>query len=461
MKRIFISFAIALVAVMAGHAAERSYSIVFGAPTADTNSLTNDNFVEKAVKEGSGFIDKVTSVVRVFPETDGIKMSSSSKNGKFNIQLAKTAQVVATRIVVSARRFDNDRDAEANIMLNSEILEVPALDWADYTLAIPSRPEKTLTNLIVDAEHRLYIESITVYYDDRQGTVDPVLETVAAPVFSPAAGSVSAGTAVEITTATSGASIYYTVDGSAPSTGATLYTEPVIINQGLTLKAFAVKEGMNPSAATEAVYTVRNASASLTATFDFTNPAGLNPAVAEPAQKESVDLNGRSFSDGDVTVTFTAGESGNTHVRLYHSYDAGIDLRLYDGDAMTVRTSNPSLSIREIRFTMSLSGASTGSNDINLIPSTGEYTWDTETWLPDEGENVQFVDLTSAMQSRIATMTVTLDRTTGISGLRPDHDHEAVYYTIMGRRVSAATLKPGLYIRVRDNKAEKVYVRSN
>lgn len=346
-------------------------------------------------------------------------------------------------------------------MLNSEILEVPALDWADYTLAIPSRPEKTLTNLIVDAEHRLYIESITVYYDDRQGTVDPVLETVAAPVFSPAAGSVSAGTAVEITTATSGASIYYTVDGAAPSTGATLYTEPVIINQDLTLKAFAVKEGMNPSAATEAVYTVRNASASLTATFDFTNPAGLNPAVAEPAQKESVDLNGRSFSDGDVTVTFTAGESGNTHVRLYHSYDAGIDLRLYDGDAMTVRTSNPSLSIREIRFTMSLSGASTGSNDINLIPSTGEYTWDTETWLPDEGENVQFVDLTSAMQSRIATMTVTLDRTTGISGLRPDHDHEAVFYTIMGRRVSAATLKPGLYIRVRDNKAEKVYVRSN
>ena len=126
-----------------------------------------------------------------------------------------------------------------------------------------------------------------------------------------------------------------------------------------------------------------------------------------------------------------------------------------------MRTSNPSLSIREIRFTMSLSGASTGSNDINLIPSTGEYTWDTETWLPDEGENVQFVDLTSAMQSRIATMTVTLDRTTGISGLRPDHDHEAVFYTIMGRRVSAATLKPGLYIRVRDNKAEKVYVRSN
>lgn len=459
MKKIYLFLVFLLTLGLSLQAKERSYSIVFGASTPSTTTLTNDDFVEKAVKSGRDFIADVTSVVSVFPETDGIKLSSTKKAGKFNIHLTENAQVVARRIVVSARRYDSDKDIEAAIMLNSETLAVPSIDWADYTLAIPSRPEKTLTNLIVDADYRLYIESITVYYDDQQGSVAPVLETVATPVITPAGGSISAGTQVEISCTTAGAQIYYTIDGALPSTASTLYEGPVTINNDLTLKAFAVKDEMNPSEVATAEFTVRNSAASLESTFDFSAPASLNPAVEAPAQKEYVDLNGRSFSDGDVTVSFLATSEGNTHVRLYHSYDAGIDLRLYDGDAMVVRTLNPSLFIKEIRFTMSLSGASTGSNDINFIPSTGDYDWAAETWTPEPGYNEQSVELTSAMQSRIASMTVVLDRTTGINGLTPDHDHEAIYYNIMGRRISAATLTPGLYIKVQNNKAEKILVR--
>lgn len=459
MKKISYILVFFLTAGLSALAAERSYSIEFGSPTSDTNTLTNDNFVERAVKSGQSYIADVTSVVNVFPETDGIKLSSSKKAGKFNIHLSQEAQVVARRIVVSARRYANDNDAEASITLNSETLMVPSPEWADYTLSIPSRPEKTLTNLIVDADHRLYIGTITVYYDDRQGTVDPVQETVATPLIRPAGGTVTAGTAVEITCSTEGAQIYYTTDGSDPSTGSTLYEGPVTINNDLRLKSFAVKEGMNPSAMASASFTVRNPGAMLESTFDFSAPTSLTPSVAEPAQKEYVDLDGRSFSDGDAVVSFTACEGGNTHVRLYHSYDAGIDLRLYDGDAMLVRTLNPSLFIKEIRFTMSLSGASTGTNDINLIPSTGTYDWASETWTPDEGAMDQNVELTSVMQSRISSMTVVLDRTSGLAGITPDHDHEAVYYSIMGRRISAATLAPGLYIRVRGGKAEKILVR--
>ncbi|MDE6276802.1 MAG: chitobiase/beta-hexosaminidase C-terminal domain-containing protein [Muribaculaceae bacterium] len=459
MKRILLSYIIAALACLPGAAAERSFSIVFGASTAGTTSLTNENFVANAVREGAGYIDRVTSVVNVFPETDGIKLSSSKKNGKFNIHLAEDAQVVASRIVVSAKRYDNDKDAEANIMLNSETLMVPSLDWAEYTLAIPSRPEKTLTNLIVDAECRLYIESITIYYDDAQGTVEPELETVETPVISPAGGSVTAGTHVEIRCATTGADIYYTIDGSDPSTGSLLYEGPISINNDLLLKAFATKEGMKPSALTSAAFTVRTPAASLESTFDFSQPTSLTPAIAEPAQKESVDLDGRSFSEGDVVVSFKASESGNTHVRLYHSYDAGIDLRLYDGDAMVVRTMNPGFHIKEIRFTMSLSGASTGSGDLNLIPSTGSFDWASETWTPEEGYPEQSVELTSAMQSRIASMTVVLDRSSGLHEILPDHDHEAVYYNIMGRRISAQTLAPGLYIKVAGGETKKVLVR--
>ena len=62
-------------------------------------------------------------------------------------------------------------------------------------------------------------------------------------------------------------------------------------------------------------------------------------------------------------------------------------------------------------------------------------------------------------QSRLAGMTVKLDTTSAVRAIEIDHDHEAAYYTIQGRRVSASTLQPGLYIRVRGNKADKIVVR--
>jgi hypothetical protein len=55
--------------------------------------------------------------------------------------------------------------------------------------------------------------------------------------------------AISITTTTPDATIYYTTDGSAPSTSSTEYTEPLTDNvSNVTIKAIAVKEGMITSA---------------------------------------------------------------------------------------------------------------------------------------------------------------------------------------------------------------------
>ena len=55
--------------------------------------------------------------------------------------------------------------------------------------------------------------------------------------------------AISITTATPGATIYYTTDGSAPTTGSTPYTSPLTENvSNVTINAIAVKEGMITSA---------------------------------------------------------------------------------------------------------------------------------------------------------------------------------------------------------------------
>ena len=63
---------------------------------------------------------------------------------------------------------------------------------------------------------------------------DPI--TVANPVISITDGNVT------ITCATAGATVYYTTDGTAPTTNSTAYTEAFTVEDGVTVKAVAVKD---------------------------------------------------------------------------------------------------------------------------------------------------------------------------------------------------------------------------
>ena len=94
------------------------------------------------------------------------------------------------------------------------------------------------------------------------GNDDPVMppvsgkQTVATPAFSVASGAVDSGTEVTITCATDDAEIYYTTDGSEPTESSTEYTGAISITEAVTLKAIAVKSGMNDSAVAGASYLV-------------------------------------------------------------------------------------------------------------------------------------------------------------------------------------------------------------
>ena len=85
--------------------------------------------------------------------------------------------------------------------------------------------------------------------------------TVAAPAFSPAPGTLAApNNKVTLTTATAGATIYYTTNGTSPSRKTSpVYSGPIAITATTTLKAFAYKKGMTASAVTSGLYTFSNA----------------------------------------------------------------------------------------------------------------------------------------------------------------------------------------------------------
>lgn len=78
----------------------------------------------------------------------------------------------------------------------------------------------------------------------------------ATPVADPAAGALDSGTAVELTSATNNATIFYTIDGTDPTFASTRYIGPIAVTAAVTIKAIAVADGYDPSDVLTAAYTL-------------------------------------------------------------------------------------------------------------------------------------------------------------------------------------------------------------
>ncbi|WP_053736563.1 chitobiase/beta-hexosaminidase C-terminal domain-containing protein [Nocardia sp. NRRL S-836] len=79
---------------------------------------------------------------------------------------------------------------------------------------------------------------------------------VATPTFSPPGGAYTSAQTVTISTATSGATIRYTVDGSTPTASSPLYSGPISVPSSRTVNAVAFKSGLANSSVGSATYTI-------------------------------------------------------------------------------------------------------------------------------------------------------------------------------------------------------------
>lgn len=105
-------------------------------------------------------------------------------------------------------------------------------------------------------------------------------ETVATPTFSLPGGTYAGTQNVEISCATEGATIYYTIDGDTPTDQSDVYNGAITVEESKTIKAIAVKEGLENSEIAEAEYIITGSTSGVTILNDG-YPYGKNMSTGQ------------------------------------------------------------------------------------------------------------------------------------------------------------------------------------
>jgi hypothetical protein len=119
-----------------------------------------------------------------------------------------------------------------------------------------------------------------------------------APMFYPAGGTYSREQMITLLDTTPSASIYYTLDGSDPSTSSTLFTHGFVISSTTTVKAIAIASGYTSSPIATAVYQITGQASAPPPALNNLSPA----FVSEGSGSFTLTVNGSGFSSGDTVL---------------------------------------------------------------------------------------------------------------------------------------------------------------
>jgi hypothetical protein len=155
------------------------------------------------------------------------------------------------------------------------------------------------------------------------------------PQFSPAAGTYTTAQTVTISDSVSGAAIYFTTDGSNPTTSSTKYAGPITVNSSMVIKAMATFNGLTNSNVAAGSYTIQANGTEINYGNGFSSVAGLT-------------LNGSATNVDDTRLQLTTGQGSqagsafyNTPVNIQNfTTDFAFQLSLAQADGFTFTIQN-------------------------------------------------------------------------------------------------------------------------
>ncbi len=255
----------------------------------DKYTLTADDIGRTitVVVKSSAELGSITAVTKVVEKADGPAAPAAFTLGFALNEDQKTFTATIPEVENAEYSFDGKQYSAVNTKTDC----VPNTEYTGY-VRIPE----------TDTQKASAVTSST--------QTAPKL-TVAAPVFKPDGTTSFRGTqTVEISCATPGASIYYTTDGTMPTSNSTAYNGAISLTSTTTIQAIAVKADMNDSAVAAVTFTRRSSSG-----------GGGGGGFSAPSYSVSVD----DIKHGTVTVSPKSASKGDT-VTITAAPDKGYEL---------------------------------------------------------------------------------------------------------------------------------------
>jgi hypothetical protein len=211
--------------------------------------------------------------------------------------------------------------------------------------------------ITVSASEKLQAVAVLTGYGNSAVASAAYTIQVATPTFSPAAGSYTSAPTVTISDATSGSgtspvTIYYTTNGSTPTTASTVYSGPITVTPPETLEAIAVAAGCTNSAVASAAYTVP-----IVATPTF-SPAAGNYYTAQTVTISDTTSGATIYytTNGSTPTTSSTVYSGPIAVSASEAVnaiavDAGYTTSAIGTGAYVIKVATPTLSLATGSYT--------------------------------------------------------------------------------------------------------------
>jgi hypothetical protein len=254
---------------------------------------------------------------------------------------------------------------------------------------------------------------------------------VADPTFSPGGGTYSSAQSVTITSATGGASIRYTTDGSTPSaTVGTLYSGAITVSSNTTLKAIAYEAGMSDSNVVTAAYAIQVATPTFSpAAGTFTNSVSVTISTTTGGASIRYTTDGSTPTETNGTLYSGAVVINATTTLKAIAYETGFNDSAVTSGTYTIQASAPAFSPG--------GGTYSGGQSVTITTSTPgasiRYTTDGST--PTETNGTLYSSAVSI------SATTTLKAIAYESGL-VDSPVTSATYTITLPQVAAPTFSP-------------------
>jgi Chitobiase/beta-hexosaminidase C-terminal domain/Abnormal spindle-like microcephaly-assoc'd, ASPM-SPD-2-Hydin len=207
--------------------------------------------------------------------------SPNSNAGTLTLSPAPGAYTTSQTVTLA------DTNSAATIFYTTDG-SAPSTSSTAYTAPIPLQTSTTIRALA--AVDGVSNATASGTYTISNSTTPPGSAPPAPPIFTPAAGTYTTAQSVSMTSATGGAAIYYTLDGSTPSSASTPYTGPITVSSPVTIRAIAVLAGL-ASAVTSSTYV-----------FNGPPPPTFSPAPGNYTAPVSVTV---SDTDANAAIYYT------------------------------------------------------------------------------------------------------------------------------------------------------------